>query len=347
MHTGPLGRLASGFQRASGQHVLMHFRGCTPFSGLVRSLVAVSSLITIGLTGPDYLFRATYGTGSYPLCDSGPARVGLFCLVDRSHYAVLQWAMAGVLVWIIVGYFPRWTGILHLWIAFSIFSGIVIPDGGDQVCVFVTSLLLPLGLADSRRNHWHRVRQPAGSGRTQSIMALVSIFLLKGQMTVVYLGAATGKIGQNEWSEGSAMYYISYGLFGPSGILGTIFKDLLSQPWASALMTWGTIGVELSLASVLLLRGQARRFVTVLGLLLHVLIAIIMGIVSFQFAMFAGLLMLATPLTSAVYRPEARFRTLLRDIWTGFASTQRIVEDTSTEDGGHDRELQAEHAVRA
>jgi len=128
-------------------------------------------------------------------------------------------------------------------------------------------------------------------------------------LSVAFFSMA-GKMFQTEWAEGSALYYIGSGFFGPSGALKDAFGLLTDNPVISLGMSWGAILIELLLAVTLLTPVRYRLVWFALGVSLHAGIALFLGIWSFQVAMLAALSLLTIPATSPVYSPEFRLSRL-------------------------------------
>lgn len=272
----------------------------SPFIGLVRSILAFGSLLTLLFTGTDSLFRPVLGVGSYPLC-RGVESAGLFCVMPREQLGLAQILCIFSLLLVISGYLPQVTGILHFWVAFSIASGISIPDGGDQITSNLVLLLVPICLTDPRLNHWSRATTGHRLLSGRAGIAAVSLAALKLQVSILYFYSMTGKMFQTEWAEGSALYYIGSGFFGPSGALKDLFAFLTENPLISLGMTWGALVIELLLAVTLLTPSRYRLLWFCLGCSLHCCIALFLGIWSFQIAMIAALAVLTVPANSRMY----------------------------------------------
>ena len=189
----------------------------SPFIGLCRSVVALSSFLTLLLTSNYSLFQYGAGVGEYPIC-RGSQQLGIFCIM-RDDLGLAKLICLLILFLVMVGVIPQITGILHYWVAFSINNSISIPDGGDQISSNLALLLVPITLTDPRLFHWSKSRYPKNLYSLRSSLALVSILAIKIQICILYFYSATGKMYQREWAEGSAMYYIFNGPFGPTGIL--------------------------------------------------------------------------------------------------------------------------------
>lgn len=272
----------------------------SPFMGMMRSVLAVGTLLTLIFTSNDALFRPVLGVGNYPLC-RGVESFGLFCVIPHEQLGLAKALGVVILLLVISGVLPQLTGVLHAWVAFSVATGISIPDGGDQITSNLALLLVPICLTDPRLNHWSRARAGSWCLQHRAGIAVVSLAALKIQVSVLYFYSMTGKMFQTEWAEGSALYYIGSGFFGPSGALKDAFALLTDNPVISLAMSWGALLIELLLAVTLLTPVRYRLLWFALGVSLHTGIALFLGIWSFQVAMLAALSLLTIPAKSPVY----------------------------------------------
>ncbi len=281
----------------------------SPFMGMMRSILAAGTLLTLIFTSNDALFRPVLGVGNYPLC-RGVESLGLFCVISREQLGLAKTLGIVILLLVISGYLPQLTGVLHAWVAFSVATGISIPDGGDQITSNLALLLVPICLTDPRLSHWSRASAGSLWIPSRAGTAAVSLAAVKVQVSVVYFFSMAGKMFQTEWAEGSALYYIGSGFFGPSGALKDAFALLTDNPVISLGMSWGAVLIELLLAVTLLTPVRYRLVWFALGVSLHTGIALFLGIWSFQVAMLAALSLLTIPATSPVYSPEFRLSRL-------------------------------------
>jgi antimicrobial peptide system SdpB family protein len=195
------------------------------------------------------------------------------------------------------GWRPRVTGVLHWWLAWSVFTAITIPDGGDQITAVITLLLLPLTLTDTRRWHW---TGPSATKTTtvQTLIALSSLIMVRIQVASVYLDSAIGKLGVREWANGTAMYYwLSHPSFGAAGLARSALQPSMRTALGVTMLTWGTIGFELLLAAGYLLPPRIRKWLFVSGIVFHIGIGFIMGLMSFGIAMVGALVLYLAPIS--------------------------------------------------
>lgn len=281
----------------------------SPLLGLARSSLAFGMLGTLLLTPSASLFRPVLGIGEFPLC-SGIQNLGLFCVVENLDIG--RYFACALLVWVIVGYLPQVSALFHFWVAFSLNTGISIPEGGDQIGAIITFMLIPVCLGDPRLNHWHRGAQGSLLTNTRLSIAWVFICLIKLQMTVVYFYSVAGKHNQPEWTDGTFLYYQSLGIFGPVGIWKHLSDWAFQFPILLALATWTPLLIEFVLACTCLSSAKYRPYILLLGTSFHLAIAIYLGLWSFFFAMFGALILFAVPRTSPAYGDATEVRELAR-----------------------------------
>jgi len=263
--------------------------------GWARTLLATGTILTLLLNHTDILFRTGSGLTERVFCGA-VSFMSLFCLVPVEHLEVARYvAIAGLLV-VISGWRPRFTGLIHFYVSYSLHATALIVDGGDQVTTVLTLLLLPVTLTDPRRSHW-QTGQSAESGylwrQVSAWVAITALFTIRVQIAIIYLVAATAKMAVPEWVDGTALYYW---LSSPYiGIPRDTFVWSLLEPALSsgfvALITWSALLLELLLAGALFSSQPYRRWLFYPGIAFHIAIALLMGITSFSIAMCGALIL--------------------------------------------------------
>ncbi|MFD6420486.1 sporulation-delaying protein SdpB family protein [Streptomyces sp. NPDC060198] len=270
--------------------------------GLARTLVALGTLGTLLFSSAETLFRPVATIGDYPLCE-GAGSLSVFCLAPDSYTGLtwLMWACVAVLLVVASGWRPRWTCLPHLYVHYSVVTGIAIGDGGDQISLILALLFVLPSLGDPRRWHW---QDPSATARPAwALVGAGSLVVVRLQMSLVYFQASVAKLPHAEWADGTAMWYWSHNpSFGAPGWLEPLVGALVSVPWGVALMTWTPLFIEISLAACLLLRPRARLWVGAAGVMFHLSIAMMMGLWSFSLAMAGGIVVLCLPAGSSVHR---------------------------------------------
>ena len=281
--------------------------------GLARTLLALGTLGTLAFSDAATLFREVATVGRYPLCQ-GVNAGGAFCMVSSEHYDAMRWMCCLVLVVAASGWRPRLTAIPHAYVAFSVFTGISISDGGDQITWILTLLIALLAVGDQRRWHWQPSRTPREStSRRHDLSALLgtsAIVMARVQMALLYFQSCVAKLPHAEWADGTALYYwINNYAFGAPYWLRPAFDIIVDHPVGVAAITWGPLVLEIALAAALLMPQRVRWMLLPAGVLFHLSIAVVMGLWSFAIAMWAGLLLLLSPLG---HDPD--FKALLRRV---------------------------------
>lgn len=258
--------------------------------GLSRTLLAVATAGTIAFNPPSVLFTRAAGIMDVPRCGVGILHISVFCLWSPARLQIARWLSVVLLLVVASGWRPRLTAIPHLWISYSLFASSTIFDGGDQITLVLTALLLPVALLDARPWHWLSPVEPENS-RPSRLVAWSAIFMIRVQVAAVYFVSGISKLGQAEWANGTAMYYwlLSFG-GAPRWAVA-----LASQPILLVAMTWGAIVLEVTLALGLLLPKKTWRPLLIIGIVFHVLIALFFDLLSFAIAMIAALILYLRP----------------------------------------------------
>jgi antimicrobial peptide system SdpB family protein len=270
--------------------------------GLARSLLALGTAATL-LATPTRVLLSPLASGITPPLCGGPASYSTWCVVGHGHGEAARWLSIVILLIVASGWRPRITALAHWWVSWSFIGSVTVQDGGDQITAVLTLLLVPIALTDRRRWHW----QPDDSATAglRTVVAHGALLLIQIQVAVLYFQAAVAKFGVTEWADGTAMYYwFNHATFGAPPWLRPITDLIDGNSVAVAAITWGSLGLELALAVAILLRPPARRVLLAMGLIFHEMIALSMGLVSFDIAMSAALLLYLLPVGHTLVAPR-------------------------------------------
>jgi len=270
--------------------------------GLARTVLALGTLGTLLATPPKVLLAPLAGGITPPFC-MGVARASAWCVMPADPQFA-RWLSVGILLAVASGWRPRLTAIPHWWACWSLVTSMSIGDGGDSITADLTLLLIPVLLADSRAWHWQRP-DPARSGPLPRVIAVVALVLAQVQVACLYLVAGISKLGVPEWLDGTALFYIFRNVtFGAPPWLSPVLSPVTSWPVGVTALTWGAVALEIALGLALLLPKQVRPLLLGSGLLFHDLIALSMGLVSFDCAMSGALLLYLLPIGYQVTVPR-------------------------------------------
>jgi antimicrobial peptide system SdpB family protein len=261
--------------------------------GAARTILALATGLTLLFSNTQTLFLSNSSLIDKSLC-TGIDAANLFCLAPTTNMNLAHALALGILVIVASGWRPRLTGVFHWWVAWSYHQAGTFVDGGDQVIMILTLLLVPVTLTDPRVWHWqhiatkdHELERPMAK-----LIALGWLSLIRLQVAVIYFHAATAKFGVPEWLNGTAVYY----WFGSSTLgmptwLHPILDPLLTSALCVLAITWGTMLLEILLVLGLLAETRYRRPLLKLGLIFHAGIAVVFSLSSFMLAMDAALLL--------------------------------------------------------
>ncbi len=257
-----------------------------------RTLLALAELSVLVLTPNSALFTYETALPSGMSCE-GLRSASLWCVAGTSANGMLLARMISitVLVLVLAGYRSRWTCIPHFYVAFSLSSSMTLANGGDHFAQVGTLLLIPICIQDKRKWHWARptlALSPFGSGSASAVLMITRV-----QVLVIYVGAACAKLADPAWRNGTALQIVAHDPnFGFPAVLRDHLSSVLGSYWPMALVAWTVIGMEIGIGVAMNLTWRWRRRAMAAGTVLHLSIAILLGLPSFGLTMI-GLLVIA------------------------------------------------------
>ncbi|WP_328221354.1 sporulation-delaying protein SdpB family protein [Weizmannia sp. CD-2023] len=235
---------------------------------------------------------------------------GLLVPADYFYLNVAKWIAIIILLITASGWRPRITGILHWWIAFSLQTSAVTLDGGEQVAQVLTFLMIPITLTDPRKWHWESIKKYDHSIKAlhARVVALVCFGCIRFQVSIIYFHAAVAKYFREEWIDGTALYYyLSDPMLGLPNFIKKFADPILTSPLV-AFFTWGTTVLELFLFLGLFAKDKWKKPLLISGFILHGLIAIMLGLISFAIIMFAALILYLRPFDKEYKFGKGKFK---------------------------------------
>jgi len=272
--------------------------------GVARSLLAIGTLITLFFNAPETVFRNI--PNHYDILSvSDLGKVSIFYLFP-SHHDLIRWLSIFILILVISGWRPRYTGLLHWYITYSFFTSCDFFDGGDQISSILTFFLIPFCLLDNRKWVWDENDQPSNAiNPYRNILLNIVYFIIRLQVCIIYFHACVAKMKVPEWIDGTATYYwFTSNSFGAASWLKPIIIYLFSKPGIVVAFTWGTLILEAVLAmSIFMTRNKTNwKILLMVGIVFHFGIIIIHGLISFFMAMTAALILYLFPLNMKIIK---------------------------------------------
>lgn len=264
---------------------------------LVRSLLALNFFITLLFTDVNDLIPK-YHLDKISESDFWLMKLNYFTWFDD---ALLPYIFSIiVLIIIIAGYYPRVLCFFQVWIAYSIFYSTLIVEGGDQINVILSLLLVPIAILDNRKNGWISTigRESRVKERKKRLIynllkynAQIALYFIKIQIAVLYLNAGVSKIFASDWMNGTAVYYWFFDpMFGASENTQHVFGFLFKNDLTVSLLNWSVILLEILLAFSLFFKQKEKYVFFCLGVIFHFSIVIFHGLVTFFIAMLGCLI---------------------------------------------------------
>ncbi len=259
-----------------------------------RSLLALAQLSLILFTADrDLIFTVPHPGGPGPC--GGVDGISIWCVTggEQSSNPVARVVVVTVLIAVVIGVKPRWLCIPHWYVAFSITASVTIADGGAAIAEIVCALLIPQCLGDTRRNHWSRNKPPLAPGWRGS--AYAGHLVLRLQVAIIYLDAAITKGWHPAWRHGQALRIIMQDpQFGAPHPVRSLVGGLLAYSWVGSILTWSVLIIEIGIGVSMFCAVTVRRYALLAAVVLHLFIAVLMGLFCFALTMMA-VVALATP----------------------------------------------------
>ena len=259
---------------------------------LFRSLLGFSTLLVLLFNSTDILF--SYSANNVT-CENVYIPTA-FCFAKEYsiNFEIIRYLMIFILTLVVIGWRPRFTGLFHWYICYSIQTLALTIDGGEQIATVLSFLILPVTLLDSRRNHWN-IKKNNNESFTKKTVLFYIMTIIKIQVFIIYLNAALERLKNKEWAEGTAIYYFfSDPVFGLPEYQLNLMNPLLESNFI-VVITWLVTIFELFLAASIISNIRIKRIALVLGILFHIGIIFSIGIVSFGLIMISALIIYLHP----------------------------------------------------
>ena len=258
----------------------------------VRSLIALSYIFTLLFTSIDDLFPKHHLEKlSASIQGHSIFRLNYFLWFDNLY---VPYAISLILLIIIaLGFIPRIMCFIHTWVTYSIFYSMLVVEGGDQICVIMTLLLIPISILDQRLNGWFPKKIFSEIKYNFFVYnASVSILFIKLQIAILYFNAGVSKFYAPEWSNGTAVYYwFNDVIFGaPKWLANSFIGYLFTNNISVSIINWSVIILEIFLFASLFYKQKYKYLLFILGFLFHFSIFIVHGLATFSVSMTAALI---------------------------------------------------------
>lgn len=272
-------------------YIYNNFNPYTNVLGVARSFLGLGLLILFLFNSMDNVFLKS--SGNNKIYKNAPLSIFSYLPENYLYFEIVRWIFIIILILIIIGWRPKLLAIPHTYIAYCINSSGVVIDGGEQVAFVFSILLLPILLFDNRKWHWENASITPSN---KNVLFFISYTFIRIQVAILYLHSFVGKLFNEEWINGTAVYYyLKDPMLGTPLFLNPIIYPILDSPFV-ALITWFALLIQLILVCSLFIDKKYWRTVLILALLFHESIAILLGLFSFSAAMIGVLILYLRPL---------------------------------------------------
>ncbi|MGS2737836.1 sporulation-delaying protein SdpB family protein [Sinomicrobium sp. M5D2P17] len=282
--------------------------------GLGRSLLALSTFSSLLFNNVHTIFKPVSGIENAPVCVN-EAALSFFCIFSELFSLEIAKIFAlFILFLVVIGFYPRYTCVLHYWIVVSFAGSATVIDGGDQVNTVLSFLLIPVCIFDSRRWVWNKIHPPEKISlleRIKTVFLWSCFFMLMIQVSIIYLNASIAKLKLEEWRNGTAIYYFfNSPTLGMSKISAFIFDPIINNPVGVTFMTFFTLFFELMLFCSIFMAQRIKYMLFVLGIFFHFMIILVHGLPTFFLSMSAALVFLLIPKNLWLHFPNRKLKTV-------------------------------------
>jgi antimicrobial peptide system SdpB family protein len=251
-----------------------------------RTLLSLSTFVTIAFNNEQRLFNISYvqnpNIKTYTI-----SKLSIFEILYPDNLFLARIISCLILAFVIIGFLPRVTCFLQFWLSLSVYSSSYITEGGDQINMILSILIIPICLFDNRINHWNFYKNNENINVKSTVFFALNI--IKLQVAILYFISGFGKLFNDQWREGSAMYYwIVNKEIGTNYYIEFIFSYIFSNRYILFFTTWFVMLFEISL-SLIMLTNFNKKYFFYSALIFHAMIFIFFGLFSFELSMSAAL----------------------------------------------------------
>ncbi|WHI59704.1 HTTM domain-containing protein [Mammaliicoccus lentus] len=272
------------------KETIISYNPWTNVYGLARSIIGLAMLLTL-------IFNSTNTLMIMPENVCNLTVPTAFCLVSDTGitFELVRYVFIIILLLVVIGWRPRITGILHFYIAYSLHGNAILIDGGEHIASVITFWLIPITLCDSRKWHWEKVNVIDKKYISKKLIPLIFFKFIEIQVAIIYINAAIARLNNPEWVDGTALYYfLTDTLLGYPTYQAWILEPLLTSNIV-AILTWGTTIIEFILFAGFFASQKNKIYILTAGIILHLGIALVIGIVTFSMVMIGSLILYLYP----------------------------------------------------
>lgn len=255
---------------------------------IARLLLSLSTFVTIAFNDEQRLFNISFV--QHPNIKAiFLSRFSIFNLCYPNNLLFAKIFSCSILFFIMLGFLPRITAFFQWWLSFSVYASAYITEGGDQINMILSFLIIPICLFDNRVNFWKTNNTNINIGINPKITIFISIIIIKFQIALLYFISGFSKIYNDQWREGTALYYwVGNNDIGFNKFIEPFFRAIFNNRYILFFSTWSIMIFEIIFSFVLITNLNKKLFFRI-GLLFHFLIFFCFGLFSFGLSMSAAL----------------------------------------------------------
>ncbi len=190
---------------------------------------------------------------------------------------------------------------IKIWISYSFQNLAPIIEGGDQINYIFSILYFLYYLSEilyrkkiSLLFYFQDSENFILNNYKNNFLFNVILIIIKSQISIIYLHSVLEKLKSSYWIDGSAIFYINQGnLFGENKLLVQNYF-LHKFPILISITNYSVLIIEFLIGVIFLIQKKQRKKIVILGIILHLIIAINFGLTLFSVMMICLILFSAS-----------------------------------------------------
>lgn len=260
------------------------------FIPIGRAIIALGQLIFLLFTSQEIRFADAISQTHGARCH-GWSQASVYCLVGSENVMLADAVVVLGLILVISGLYPRWTGLLHLYLTYAISTTHTVSDGGKSALLVMVAVLALVSLSDERRHAYTTDLDADCIAKPMGRISQTAILFGRLFLCLLYAAAAIGGLWTHDASSEQSAPNTFFGDW--FQILGTPWS--FAHHWPLALAVWVPVALEILIAINILGTANMRRAAFTFVVILHAGTALSSGLLGFGLIMIGCCLAVITP----------------------------------------------------
>lgn len=264
------------------------------FIPIGRAIIGLGQLIFLFFSSQEFRFTEVGSQAIGPRCH-GWNQASVYCLVGSENMVLTDTLVVFGLILVISGFYPRWTGLLHLYLTYAISTTLAVSDGEKAAVLVIVAVLALVSFSDGRRNAYTTELNSDHLATPVGRLGQAAIIFGRVYLCFLYAAAAISQLGGGLWTHKAVSQQAATNTFFGEWfqVLGTPWS--FAHNWPLALAIWVPVALQVLIAINILGTANMRRAAFTFAVILHAGTALSTGVISFGLIMIGCCLAVVTP----------------------------------------------------